>query len=58
MLMLMEEIKQLRERSGVLTDEERRKQAEAMVLKITSMMQIDDEGLDEDDDQEGYELMP
>lgn len=50
MLLLMDEIKSLRERSTVLTDEERRKQAEAMIMKITKMMNIEDAFGDEEDD--------
>ena len=56
MLMLMEEIKNLRENNKTLTDEERRKNAEAMILKISKYMSLDDDEYAEEDenDFEGY----
>lgn len=48
MLRLMQEIKNLREVNKCLTDEERRKNAEEMILKLSQYMDID--GGEEDDD--------
>jgi hypothetical protein len=47
MLGLMEEIKRIRDMNKNLTDEERRKNAESMILKLSSYMALGD---DEDED--------
>lgn len=51
MLLLMEEIKQLKDRSTTLSDEERRKQAEDMILRLSKYMQLEDD--EEEDNFEG-----
>ncbi len=52
MLRLMQEMQHLREQSQALTDDERRKKAEEMIIKLSQYMQLDD-GEDEfEDDQE------
>ncbi|CDW86347.1 UNKNOWN [Stylonychia lemnae] len=48
MIMLMQQIKGLREHNQVLDDEERRKQAEDMIMKISKYMQLED---DENEDE-------
>ena len=48
---LMQDIKNLREVNKTLTDEERRKNAEEMVMKLSQYMNIDE---DEEDDDEAY----
>ena len=48
---LMQDIKNLREVNKTLTDEERRKNAEEMVMKLSQFMNIDE---DEEDDDEAY----
>ena len=57
MLKLMEEIQNVRETNKHLNDEERRQNAEKIMFKLAAMMQLGDEGEDEDDygDQEGFE---
>lgn len=48
---LMQDIKNLREVNKTLTDEERRKNAEEMVMKLSQFMNIDE---DEEDEDEAY----
>ncbi len=43
MMRLMQEIKQLREVNKTLSDEERRKNAEQMILKLSMYMNLDEE---------------
>jgi hypothetical protein len=51
LMKLMQDIKNLREVNKTLTDEERRKNAEEMVMKLSQYMNIDE---DEEDDDEAY----
>jgi hypothetical protein len=46
---LMQDIKNLREVNKTLTDEERRKNAEEMVMKLSQFMNIDEDDEDEDE---------
>lgn len=46
---LMQDIKNLREVNKTLTDEERRKNAEDMVMKLSQYMNIDEDDEDEDE---------
>ena len=52
MLRLMQEIKHMREAGQALTDEERRKKAEDMIIKLSQYMQLDDGEFEDDDDEE------
>lgn len=45
---LMQDIKNLREVNKTLSDEERRKNAEEMVMKLSQFMDIDEDDEDED----------
>jgi hypothetical protein len=51
---LMQDIKNLREVNKTLTDEERRKNAEDMILKLSQYMNLNEEGEDEEDEDEAY----
>ena len=53
MIGLMHEIKNLKESNQGLTDEERRKKAEEMILKLSKYMDLDEEG--EEDEYYGEE---
>lgn len=57
MLKLMEEIQNVRETNKHLNDEERRQNAEKIMMKLAAMMQLGGESDGEDDygDQEGFE---
>jgi hypothetical protein len=46
---LMQDIKNLREVNKTLTDEERRKNAEEMVMKLSQFMNIDEDDENEDE---------
>lgn len=46
---LMQDIKNLREVNKTLTDEERRKNAEEIVMKLSHFMNIDEDDEDEDE---------
>jgi|LauGreDrversion4_2_1035121.scaffolds.fasta_scaffold710639_2 hypothetical protein len=46
---LMQDIKNLREVNKTLSDEERRKNAEEMVMKLSQFMDIDEDDEDEDE---------
>ena len=56
MLRLMQEIKQMREINNqggqVFLDEERRKNAEALILKLSKYMNLNDDEEDFDDDED------
>ena len=49
MMGIMEEMKNLRERNKNLTDEERRKNAEEMIMKLSKYMNMDEEDYDSDE---------
>eukprot|EP00347_Sterkiella_histriomuscorum_P016644 403352399 len=64
MMMLMQQFKNMKETTGGLNDEERRKQAEDMILKLAKYMQLEDDeeedvfdGEEDEDDMEGYQKM-
>eukprot|EP00347_Sterkiella_histriomuscorum_P011757 403371216 len=64
MMMLMQQFKNMKETTGGLNDEERRKQAEDMILKLAKYMQLEDDeeedvfdGDEDEDDMEGYQKM-
>jgi hypothetical protein len=44
----------LRERNKNLNDEERRKNAEALIMKLSKYMNIDEDDMDNDDEYDGY----
>jgi hypothetical protein len=49
LMKLMQDIKNLREVNKTLSDEERRKNAEEMVMKLSQFMNIDEDDEDEDE---------
>ena len=53
MLQLMQEIKQMRESGQALSDEERRKKAEEMIIKLSQYMQLDDGEFENEDEEDG-----
>ena len=54
MLQLMQEMQQMRESGQALSDEERRKKAADMIIKLSQYMQLDDgEFGDEEEEEDG-----
>ena len=46
----MEEMRELRERNKHLSDEERRKNAEEIIMKLSKYMNLEEEDLNEDEE--------